>query len=230
MVRLVTDKESNKPRGYVFIEYMHTRDMKVAYKQADGKKLDNRRVLVDVERGKTVPNWHPRRLGGGLGTIRVGREDVNQKYSGRSATNSLQLSINNSNTNRSAACINSRSAASTKYNQSQNIDSRRTAATNTLTSASPTYQQPQYHATKRPENQDDPIEVGCNTATKQRTTDTQTTIGQCQAKLCNWSQNPLNQATPIAKDFKTLCSRNPPYNAKQPLLSIADQCTPLCNT
>ncbi|KAI7985412.1 U1 small nuclear ribonucleoprotein 70 kDa [Camellia lanceoleosa] len=82
-VRLVTDKESNKPSGYVFIEYMHTRDMKAAYKQADGKKLDNRRVLVDVERGKTVPNWRPRRLGGGLGTIRVGREDVNQKYSGR---------------------------------------------------------------------------------------------------------------------------------------------------
>lgn len=27
-VRLVTDKESNKPRGYAFIEYMHTRDMK----------------------------------------------------------------------------------------------------------------------------------------------------------------------------------------------------------
>lgn len=27
-VRLVTDKESNKPRGYAFIEYVHTRDMK----------------------------------------------------------------------------------------------------------------------------------------------------------------------------------------------------------
>ncbi|XP_058228631.1 U1 small nuclear ribonucleoprotein 70 kDa [Rhododendron vialii] len=82
-VRLVTDKETNKPRGYAFIEYMHTRDMKAAYKQADGKKLDNRRVLVDVERGRTVPNWRPRRLGGGLGTTRVGGEDLNQKHSGR---------------------------------------------------------------------------------------------------------------------------------------------------
>lgn len=27
-VRLVSDKETNKPRGYGFIEYMHTRDMK----------------------------------------------------------------------------------------------------------------------------------------------------------------------------------------------------------
>ncbi|KAK8916071.1 U1 small nuclear ribonucleoprotein 70 kDa [Platanthera zijinensis] len=82
-VRVVTDKETNKPRGYAFIEYMHTRDMKSAYKQADGRKLDNRRVLVDVERGRTVPNWRPRRLGGGLGSTRVGGEEVNQKHSGR---------------------------------------------------------------------------------------------------------------------------------------------------
>ena len=34
-----------------------------AYKHADGKKLDGRRVLVDVERGRTVKGWRPRRLG-----------------------------------------------------------------------------------------------------------------------------------------------------------------------
>lgn len=34
-----------------------------AYKHADGKKIDGRRVLVDVERGRTVKGWHPRRLG-----------------------------------------------------------------------------------------------------------------------------------------------------------------------
>ncbi|KAL3527093.1 hypothetical protein ACH5RR_011749 [Cinchona calisaya] len=82
-VHLITDKTTNKPRGYAFIEYVHTRDMKAAYKQADGKKIDNRRVLVDVERGRTVPNWRPRRFGGGLGTTRVGGEEVNQRYSGR---------------------------------------------------------------------------------------------------------------------------------------------------
>ncbi|CAL9772970.1 unnamed protein product [Musa acuminata subsp. burmannicoides] len=82
-VRLITDKVVNKPRGYAFIEYMHTRDMKTAYKQADGRKLDNRRVLVDVERGRTVPNWRPRRLGGGLGSTRIGGEEANQKHSGR---------------------------------------------------------------------------------------------------------------------------------------------------
>ncbi|KAI3895613.1 hypothetical protein MKW98_025404 [Papaver atlanticum] len=82
-VRTITDKETNKPRGYAFIEYTHTRDMKSAYKQADGRKVDNKRVLVDVERGRTVPNWRPRRLGGGLGSTRVGGEADNQKYSGR---------------------------------------------------------------------------------------------------------------------------------------------------
>ncbi|XWS33750.1 hypothetical protein CRYUN_Cryun22dG0110300 [Craigia yunnanensis] len=78
-VRLITDKSTNNPRGYAFIEYMHTRDMKAAYKQADGRKIDGRRILVDVERGRTVPNWRPRRLGGGLGTTRVGSEDVIQR-------------------------------------------------------------------------------------------------------------------------------------------------------
>ncbi|XP_054824179.1 LOW QUALITY PROTEIN: U1 small nuclear ribonucleoprotein 70 kDa [Prosopis cineraria] len=82
-VRLVTDKDTNKPKGYAFIEYLHTRDMKAAYKQADGRKIEGRRVLVDVERGRTVPNWRPRRLGGGLGTTRVGGEEVNQRNSGR---------------------------------------------------------------------------------------------------------------------------------------------------
>ncbi|KAG5382288.1 hypothetical protein IGI04_033758 [Brassica rapa subsp. trilocularis] len=75
-VHLVTDQQTNKPKGYAFIEYLNTRDMKAAYKQGDGKKIDGRRVLVDVERGRTVPNWRPRRLGGGLGTTRVTGEKI----------------------------------------------------------------------------------------------------------------------------------------------------------
>lgn len=34
-----------------------------AYKNADGRKMDNRRVLVDVERARTVKGWLSRRLG-----------------------------------------------------------------------------------------------------------------------------------------------------------------------
>jgi len=69
-VIMVNDGKQGKPRGYAFIEYEHERDMHAAYKQADGKKIDGRRVLVDVERGRTVKGWLPRRLGGGLGNTR----------------------------------------------------------------------------------------------------------------------------------------------------------------
>lgn len=66
-VVIVMDKVTGKPRGYAFIEYKHERDMLAAFKRADGKKIDGRRVLVDVERGRTDKKWLPRRLGGGLG-------------------------------------------------------------------------------------------------------------------------------------------------------------------
>ncbi len=58
-------------------------DVSAAYKQADGKKIDGRRVLVDVERGRTVNGWLPRKLGGGLGGTRKGGKEVNQMASGR---------------------------------------------------------------------------------------------------------------------------------------------------
>merc|ERR1719210_2771838 len=57
--------------------------MHSAYKHADGKKIDGRRVLVDVERARTVKGWLPRRLGGGLGGTRRGGPDVNVRHSGR---------------------------------------------------------------------------------------------------------------------------------------------------
>jgi U1 small nuclear ribonucleoprotein len=54
-------------RGYAFIVYEREKDMKAAYKETDGIKIKDRRVLVDVERGRTVSGWRPRRYGGGLG-------------------------------------------------------------------------------------------------------------------------------------------------------------------
>lgn len=41
-----------------------------AYKQADGIRIDGFRILVDMERGRTVSSFRPRRLGGGLGNTR----------------------------------------------------------------------------------------------------------------------------------------------------------------
>lgn len=82
-ITVTCSHDTGKPRGYAFIEYEHERDMHSAYKHADGRKIDGRRVLVDVERGRTVKGWRPRRLGGGLGGTRRGAPDQNSKYSGR---------------------------------------------------------------------------------------------------------------------------------------------------
>merc|ERR1711920_1180095 len=77
-VRMIYDQKG-KPRGYAFVEYEHERDLKNAYKQGDGKKIDGRRVMVDVERGRTVEGWMPRRLGGGRGPGRVGKPKKSKK-------------------------------------------------------------------------------------------------------------------------------------------------------
>ncbi|OZJ06451.1 hypothetical protein BZG36_00561 [Bifiguratus adelaidae] len=81
-VILVKDKDGNS-RGYAFIEFERESDMKAAYRDADGVKVNGRRIVVDVERGRTVKEWKPHRLGGGLGKTRVGGPDQNQRYSGR---------------------------------------------------------------------------------------------------------------------------------------------------
>jgi U1 small nuclear ribonucleoprotein len=81
-VKVVHDLD-NKPKGYAFIEFERERDMRDAYKAADAKKIDERRILVDVERGRTVKDWRPRRFGGGLGGTRIGSEKVNVRHSAR---------------------------------------------------------------------------------------------------------------------------------------------------
>ncbi|KAI9451068.1 hypothetical protein BJY52DRAFT_132719 [Lactarius psammicola] len=65
-VRIVKDKKG-RGRGYAFVVYERERDMKAAYKESDGLHIMGKRILVDVERGRTVRGWKPRRLGGGLG-------------------------------------------------------------------------------------------------------------------------------------------------------------------
>ena len=65
-IKLIKDPKG-KSKGYAFIEYSSSREMKDAYKDADNMKILSRRVCVDVERGRTVDGWKPRRLGGGRG-------------------------------------------------------------------------------------------------------------------------------------------------------------------
>jgi hypothetical protein len=45
--------------------------------------VDSRRVVVDVERGRTVPNWRPMRLGGGLGLGRFSGDGADHKLPSR---------------------------------------------------------------------------------------------------------------------------------------------------
>ncbi|KAI9667492.1 MAG: hypothetical protein M1821_000308 [Bathelium mastoideum] len=73
-IRIVENSHASDPKnpkkthtGYAFIVYERERDMKAAYKETDGIRIRDRRVLVDVERGRTVQGWRPRRYGGGLG-------------------------------------------------------------------------------------------------------------------------------------------------------------------
>ncbi|GAN03706.1 conserved hypothetical protein [Mucor ambiguus] len=81
-IRLIRDKEG-KSRCYAFIEFEREKDMRAAYKDADGLKILGRRILVDVERARTVKGWKPRRLGGGLG----GREQQRSSSSHHSMSN-----------------------------------------------------------------------------------------------------------------------------------------------
>lgn len=55
-VKMIVDR-GGKPRGYAFVEFEREDDMTSAYRRADGKKIDGRRIVVDVERGRTVRNW-----------------------------------------------------------------------------------------------------------------------------------------------------------------------------
>ncbi|KAH8801608.1 U1 small nuclear ribonucleoprotein [Xylogone sp. PMI_703] len=93
-IRIVVDthqhekpnKKKKKHRGYAFIVFEREKDMRgilyrgnmtdisdlfvlwiAALDNCDGIRIKDRRIKVDVERGRTVKGWKPRRLGGGLG-------------------------------------------------------------------------------------------------------------------------------------------------------------------
>jgi U1 small nuclear ribonucleoprotein len=81
-VHLILDKQG-RSRGYGFVEFEHRQDLLWAYDDADGMKLEGRKIVVDLERGRTMPDWRPRRLGGGIGNTRKGSAGENRVDSGR---------------------------------------------------------------------------------------------------------------------------------------------------
>jgi U1 small nuclear ribonucleoprotein 70kDa len=52
------------PVSYGFVEYADERGLKAGYRGGMTARLDGRRVVVDVERGRTVKGWLPNRLDG----------------------------------------------------------------------------------------------------------------------------------------------------------------------
>ncbi|KAK2074354.1 hypothetical protein P8C59_008568 [Phyllachora maydis] len=61
------NKKKKPHRGYAFVVFEREKDMRAALDGTDGIRIKDRRIKVDVERGRTVKGWKPRRLGGGLG-------------------------------------------------------------------------------------------------------------------------------------------------------------------
>lgn len=84
-ISMIVNSSTGKARGYAFIEYERERDARMAYKEGDGLMLEDdenkvrRRIIVDVERGRTVKGWRPRRLGGGLGGTRFGSQCYSER-------------------------------------------------------------------------------------------------------------------------------------------------------
>ena len=77
-VNIIYDKNTNKSKGYAFIEYKDPRVVDSAVRRGDGRRLDGRNILVDKELARIDRYWLPRRLGGGKGgEYRRNREEEN---------------------------------------------------------------------------------------------------------------------------------------------------------
>lgn len=72
-VRVV--RNGTKSRGYAFVVFKNDRDVKDAYENANGVLINGKPILVDIERGRTIKNWIPRFLGGGLGGRQLVRKN-----------------------------------------------------------------------------------------------------------------------------------------------------------
>jgi U1 small nuclear ribonucleoprotein len=73
-VHVVHDMQG-RSRGYGFVEFSNGRDLEQAYHKAHGTRLAGRRIVVDMEYGRTREHWRPRRLGGGKGNTRASAEE-----------------------------------------------------------------------------------------------------------------------------------------------------------
>lgn len=71
-LRLVTDL-NGKSRGYAFVELEDENATKLVYSRMRGRSIDGVEIFLDVERGRTVKDWKPRRLGNTSQTPRANK-------------------------------------------------------------------------------------------------------------------------------------------------------------
>jgi U1 small nuclear ribonucleoprotein len=116
----IPKNQQGKSKGYGFIEFENEEDYKNAYKHADGRRIDSRRVLVDFERGRTTKGWKPRRLGGGKGSTRALRSK-GEKTTGK---NDIE-SIYDESRGYKAVHSHSRSRSRKREGRNKNFDPKR---------------------------------------------------------------------------------------------------------
>ena len=61
--RLVRDIVTGMSKMYAFVEFERSRQAERCYDQANGLVIDEHKILVDWEFGRTLKNWVPRRMG-----------------------------------------------------------------------------------------------------------------------------------------------------------------------
>lgn len=69
-IRIVKDKITKKSKGYAFILFTDPNSSKIAIREIGvhrGVEINGRICIVDIERGRTIKFFKPRRFGGGLG-------------------------------------------------------------------------------------------------------------------------------------------------------------------
>ncbi|CAH01408.1 U1 snRNP complex subunit SNP1 [Kluyveromyces lactis] len=84
--RIVRDQDG-KSRGYGFVQFTSYEDSKQCFRELGVRKgieIMGRTSIVDIERGRTVKFFKPRRLGGGLGGRGYQRKDLVNKLTGAS--------------------------------------------------------------------------------------------------------------------------------------------------